>query len=826
MDHIILNNGGDSAALAEVALKALREARRSKTSSSGSIFVSDGQTDDDGIALGTGTIINGVDGGIQPWVGDTTPPGKPTGLSVSSKNAAVFVNWDGSMAGGQPVDWGHLQLLAKDDNGNNYDFGILYGAGSQQIADLTPGAKLTVWAIGYDNAHDAQGNSTPNASTPSDNLMVTVESAVDPKDIERAQSDAQSALNQAGQASDTATSAQTAADLALQNSQELLADPTFIQKWGKWKNQNAANANVYFDTNNGNLTLEPNVNVPQYAILVATPNLSGTSPVGYDRTYRISCDVRATGDGTDTIFFVSVAQYMNLQIPTSGLSETDYTHFETDITLKANEVLRTGTIIAIWTPGDAGIGLSNIHVRDITEAKAAQKTADDAKAAAQGARTTADGKNKIFSSASEPSHAGIVPGDMWFQLDSSKNVRGIKVWNGSAFTDMVLLGNKLLVASSVGTTQIADNAIVTGKIAANAITAIKIAAQTITGDKLDVGSVAAAIVTSGLFQTAPSGARVKIDSSGITGYDSKGSITFRIDATTGDVSMIGKFYSGDPSVSRVIIDDDYNNIDDPQYVDIDGYVAFENPLSDVSPFIGGTHGTQTGTEYTGTIVTSGVTDRNTPSASSVQLNSFDGGNGSEGSLLSSMDKSDNGKNAARVGVHSGKDGQMATLLAYDGTENRNYSAVKACVDSNGTHYVDIWATHIFQTDPLTRKKLGEISAVPTVSSTNLTDFFTPASGWSEMYPGECAFIVSNGMAHVTFSLTGTLPVNKYTVVGTLKAGYRPIRPIRISGPIAGGYTYGGWTSTAGVVNIGNRTGADRTWFAVDCTFQLEDLYTS
>ena len=205
MDHLILDNGSDSAALAEVALKALREARSSKTSNSGSVFVSDGQTGDDGIALGTGTLINGVDGGIQPWVGDTTPPGKPTGLSVSSKNAAVSVNWDGSMEGGKPLDWGHLQLLATDDKGNDYDFGVLYGAGSQQLAGLTPGAKLTVWAIGYDDAHDAQGKSTPNASTPSDKLTVTVESAVDPKDVEQAQSDAQNALNQAGKAAQNIT---------------------------------------------------------------------------------------------------------------------------------------------------------------------------------------------------------------------------------------------------------------------------------------------------------------------------------------------------------------------------------------------------------------------------------------------------------------------------------------------------------------------------------------------------------------------------------------------------------------------------------------------
>jgi hypothetical protein len=296
---------------------------------------------------------------------------------------------------------------------------------------------------------------------------------------------------------------------------------------------------------------------------------------------------------------------------------------------------------------------------------------DKAQAAAKNAQTTADGKNKIFPASSEPEHNGLVPGDLWFQLNSSKQVTGIQMWNGSAFVDYVLMANEI------------------------------IAAKTITGDKLDVSSVAAAIVTSGLFQTASSGARVKMDSSGIKGYDANGSMTFEIDATTGNVAMIGKFYSGDPSVSRVIIDNDYNNIDDPQYVDVDGYVAFESHSSDKSPFIGGTHGTRTGTKYTGTIVTSGVTDSKTPSGASIQLASFDNGDGSSGTLASNMDKGIIGKNAARVDVHSGKDGQMASLMAIDGTANGNYAAVKAYVNPNGDYRVDIVAKDIYQVDPIT-----------------------------------------------------------------------------------------------------------------------------
>ena len=199
MDHLILDNGSDSAALAEVALKALREARMSKTSRSGSVFVSDGQTDADGIDLGTGTIINGVDGGIQPWVGDTTPPGKPTGITAESHNGAVWVSWDGTLDGGIPADFDHVQFTAVDGS-KTVDMGQLKAAGKVTAAELTAGDTVAITAVAYDDAHDSTGASTPNASAPSDPVTVEVQSAVDAGAVEQAQSDAQNALDKAGQA--------------------------------------------------------------------------------------------------------------------------------------------------------------------------------------------------------------------------------------------------------------------------------------------------------------------------------------------------------------------------------------------------------------------------------------------------------------------------------------------------------------------------------------------------------------------------------------------------------------------------------------------------
>ena len=183
-------------------------------------------------------------------------------------------------------------------------------------------------------------------------------------------------------------------------------------------------------------------------------------------------------------------------------------------------------------------------------AKAAYNKAKQAQSAATAAQTTADGKNKIIPSSTQPSSTGLVQGDLWFQLDSNNNVVGIQVWNGSSFADYLLLANEILVAGSVGTTQIKNGAITTELLTSSAVKAINIAAQTITGDKLDIGSVTAAIITSGLFQTASSGARVVMNSAGITAYDASGNVTFRVNSADGTVQAVGGFATA-PSGSRI-----------------------------------------------------------------------------------------------------------------------------------------------------------------------------------------------------------------------------------------------------------------------------------
>ncbi len=93
-------------AAAIVASRALSAARGQATAPAGTLSV---RSPD-----GTRTVI-GTDGGIQQFVGDTTPPGRPTGVSWSSSAGDVTARWDGTLEGGVPADLDYVELRAGDE---------------------------------------------------------------------------------------------------------------------------------------------------------------------------------------------------------------------------------------------------------------------------------------------------------------------------------------------------------------------------------------------------------------------------------------------------------------------------------------------------------------------------------------------------------------------------------------------------------------------------------------------------------------------------------------------------------------------------------------
>lgn len=173
-------------AAAIVASRALSAARGQATAPAGTISV---RSPD-----GTRTVI-GTDGGIRQFVGDTTPPGRPTGVSWSSSAGDVTARWDGTLEGGVPADLDYVELRAGESV-----VGRLGAAGSCSMR-AKAGTELSCTAV----AVDVSGN----ASEPTEAFALAVRDIV-----AEASGDASKALEEArktGQMAVTATKVEYAA---------------------------------------------------------------------------------------------------------------------------------------------------------------------------------------------------------------------------------------------------------------------------------------------------------------------------------------------------------------------------------------------------------------------------------------------------------------------------------------------------------------------------------------------------------------------------------------------------------------------------------------
>lgn len=183
-----------------IAQRALRVANGLSTARPGSMFIPN--KDENGFNDGTGTWIGsgGIgDGGVMPWVGDTTPPGKPTGVSCSSAWGTIYCKWDGTLDGGVPSDFAYVTVSIDGEVVGN-----MTEAGTIAADGYSDGASVKVGFTAYDSARDMTGGLSPNASG---TAYVDV-SVVNEKDsIDKKIQDAEDKANDlAGKVSDVETS--------------------------------------------------------------------------------------------------------------------------------------------------------------------------------------------------------------------------------------------------------------------------------------------------------------------------------------------------------------------------------------------------------------------------------------------------------------------------------------------------------------------------------------------------------------------------------------------------------------------------------------------
>lgn len=458
----------------------------------------------------------------------------PTGADRNGNNLWIDSN-------GQPHRWnGSAWVLVTDSRitsaanaANQANSAAQSAQNAAQSAQNTAKAAQTAAndaKTAAQNAQTAATSAQTAANTAKDAAADAQTTASEAKNVaSSARSAATQAQATATAANQAATSAQTAANQALASATQYI------------KNQQFAGSNV-----DGVVNTQLNANDSAAGTLPQSAKTYGKSTGGYDNrfenvrikgvpghTYRIECDARpASGfdsSGTEGVglFFcfmrsdnpgLAKDHYTRINAALVPPTVKDWTHATYDYVFPNDDAYKV--MRPAWrtvpNPNKRWL-ITNCVCYDATEYIALQKlanTAQDAankantaaqnaaaianraEAAAKNAQTTANGKNKIFTQSSEPSHSGLVPGDQWNVTNSSGQVTSNRVWNGSSFVEHKLYLSSLAVPSSVGTTLIQNNAITTGKVAANAINASKIAADAVTADKIASNAVTADSIAS------------------------------------------------------------------------------------------------------------------------------------------------------------------------------------------------------------------------------------------------------------------------------------------------------------------------------------------
>lgn len=185
-----------------------------------------------------------------------------------------------------------------------------------------------------------------------------------------------------------------------------------------------------------------------------------------------------------------------------------------------------------------------------------------AEAEAKAAKTTADGKNKVFTQATKPAHAGLTNGDLWQKLDSSGHISSVNVWNGTKFTAYSLVADSLLVPGSVnGSVLIKDGTVEAKniKIGNGEILTELLKARKIVTDDVEAGQFKGYVFTGAIFQSSEAeNTGMKLNSRSLRMWDSAHNQTVYLDGEGKSNLLTGTFQTR-TSGHRVCISPDYQS---------------------------------------------------------------------------------------------------------------------------------------------------------------------------------------------------------------------------------------------------------------------------
>lgn len=185
-----------------------------------------------------------------------------------------------------------------------------------------------------------------------------------------------------------------------------------------------------------------------------------------------------------------------------------------------------------------------------------------AEAEAKAAKTTADGKNRIFAQMYEPAHSGLRNGDLWYELDSDGHIGSVNVWNGWSFAAYSLVADSLLVPGSVnGGVLIKDGSIEAKNvhIGNGEILTELLKARKIVTDDVEAGQFRGYVFTGAIFQSSEAAnTGVKLNSTALQMWDSNHNRTVYLDGEGRSNVLTGTFQTR-ISGHRVRISPDYHS---------------------------------------------------------------------------------------------------------------------------------------------------------------------------------------------------------------------------------------------------------------------------
>ena len=180
---------------------------------------------------GTDTVLG--TNGLAPWVGDTTPPGRPLDIEATSHLGTALIRWGGELEGGIPSDFRCVQVWAKQVGATAAEktlVGVLSSAGEVNTGVFDAGTTLDVWATALDNAHDRDGSPAYNESVESEHVQVEILPIVSQQEFDEAADNILAAADESVKAQiDKVNTTITEAQQAIEANREGLEQEAYLR---------------------------------------------------------------------------------------------------------------------------------------------------------------------------------------------------------------------------------------------------------------------------------------------------------------------------------------------------------------------------------------------------------------------------------------------------------------------------------------------------------------------------------------------------------------------------------------------------------------------